>query len=145
MEYAMSPSSIASFTPVTVTVLATFQFAGVKITLAGETVPSVVSLELSPIVTGAVGLLLRTIVNVAVRLAGEHHAEVGRASRLGGNQAARRRHVDAGGVVIGVRHRHVARIEAVVRKIAARGPGDDRVTDVAVGDRVIDAGDGHRL
>src|SRR5205823_2673928 len=66
MLYAMLPSSTASFTPVTVTVFATFQFAGVKITLAGETVPSLASLELSAMVTGAVGWLLRTIVNVAV-------------------------------------------------------------------------------
>ena len=45
----------ASSTPVTVTVCATFQFAVVNVRLAGETVPSVVSLELSPIVTSAVG------------------------------------------------------------------------------------------
>ena len=53
-------------TPVTVTVCATFQFAVVKVRLAGRTVPSVVSLELSAIVTLAVGCVLSTTVNVAV-------------------------------------------------------------------------------
>ena len=53
-------------TPVTVTVCATFQFAVVKVRLAGLTVPSVVSLELSAIVTSAVGWVLSTTVNVAV-------------------------------------------------------------------------------
>ena len=37
-----------------------------KVTLAGLTVPSVASLELTPIVTSAVGCEFRTIVNVAV-------------------------------------------------------------------------------
>ena len=50
----------------TVTVCGRFQFALVKVRLAGLTVPSVVSLELRPIVTSAVGCVLSTTVNVAV-------------------------------------------------------------------------------
>ena len=42
--YATSPSSRVSLTPVMVTVWATFQFAVVKVRLAGRTVPSVASL-----------------------------------------------------------------------------------------------------
>ena len=53
-------------TPVTVTVCGTFQFAVVKVRLAGLTVPSVVSLELSPMVTSAVGWVFSTTVKVAV-------------------------------------------------------------------------------
>ena len=53
-------------TPVTVTVCGTFQFALVKVRLAGLTVPSVVSLELRPIVTSAVGCVFSTTVKVAV-------------------------------------------------------------------------------
>jgi hypothetical protein len=49
---------------VTVTVCATFQFAAVNTTLAGETVPSVVSVEESGIVTLAVGCEVRTRVKV---------------------------------------------------------------------------------
>ena len=41
--------------PVTVTVCGTFQLAGVKVRLEVETVPSVVSLELTATVTSAVG------------------------------------------------------------------------------------------
>jgi hypothetical protein len=62
----MLPSTPASLTPVTVAVCGTFQFALVKVTLAGLTVPSVVSLELKPMVTSAVGWVLSTTVNVAV-------------------------------------------------------------------------------
>ena len=47
----MSPSSRVSSTPVTVTVCGTFQFAAVKVSEAGATVPSVTSLELMPTVT----------------------------------------------------------------------------------------------
>ena len=43
-----------------------FQFAVVKVTLAGLTVPSTVLLELRPIVTSAVGCDVRTTVKVAV-------------------------------------------------------------------------------
>src|SRR5262245_39236730 len=62
----MSLASTKSFTPVTVTVWAVFQFAAVKLTDTGDTVPSAV-LELDrPIVTSAVGWLVSTTVNVAV-------------------------------------------------------------------------------
>ena len=63
---ATSPSSRASSTPVTVTVCATFQFAGVNVRLAGADRALVVSLELSAIVTSAVGCDVSTTVNVAV-------------------------------------------------------------------------------
>ena len=62
----MSPSSRLSSTPVTVTVCAVFQFAAVNVSDAGLTVPSVVSFELSPIVTSAVGCASSTTVKVAV-------------------------------------------------------------------------------
>ena len=65
MLYATAPSFSASLTPVTVTACGTFQFAGVNVRLAGRTVPSVASLELSPMVTSAVGWLFRTMVKVA--------------------------------------------------------------------------------
>src|SRR5258706_360530 len=61
----MLPSTIGSSTPVTVTVCATFQLAVVNVSEAGATVPSVRSLDDSPIVTFAVGWLFRTTVNVA--------------------------------------------------------------------------------
>jgi len=64
--YVTSPSTTPSFTPVTDTVCGVFQFAVVNVTLAGETVPSLVSLDVKPIVTSAVGWLVRTIVNVSV-------------------------------------------------------------------------------
>ena len=50
----------------TVTVRGVFQFAAVNVTLARLTVPSDVLLELSPMVTSAVGCELSTIVKVAV-------------------------------------------------------------------------------
>ena len=62
----MSPSSRSSLTPVTVTVCGIFQLAVVKVTLDTLIVPSVVSLELSPMVTSAVGCELSTTANVAV-------------------------------------------------------------------------------
>ena len=62
----MLPSATASLTPVTVTVCGVFQFASVKVRLAGLTVPSVVLFELTPIVTFAVGCEFRTTLNVAV-------------------------------------------------------------------------------
>ena len=63
----MSPSSWKSLTPVTVTVCGVFQFALVKVRLAGlDRRPRAVLLELSPIVTSAVGCEFRTTVNVAV-------------------------------------------------------------------------------
>ena len=60
------PSTTASFTPVTVTVWSTFQFTLVKTRLVGVTVPSVVLLELSAIVTSAVGWDVSTTVKVVV-------------------------------------------------------------------------------
>src|SRR5882672_4550277 len=60
------PSETASSTPATVTICAMFQIALVKVSNAGETVPSVRSSELSAIVTFATGWLVRTTVNVAV-------------------------------------------------------------------------------
>ena len=55
-----------SSTPVTVTVCAVLQLPGVKVREAGATVPSVRSLEESPIVTFAVGWVSSTTVKVAV-------------------------------------------------------------------------------
>jgi len=65
MVYATLPSAWASFRPATVTVWAVLQLAVVNVRLAGDTAPSVVSLELSPIVTLAVGWLVSLTVNVA--------------------------------------------------------------------------------
>src|SRR2546422_1063295 len=61
----MLPSWTRSSTPVTVTVCATFQFAVVKVSDAGATVPSVRSELVNPTVTFAVGWLVRTTVNAA--------------------------------------------------------------------------------
>ena len=55
MLYPTFPSSTESFTPVTVTVWAVFQLAAVKTSEAVLTDPSVVSLELTGMVTFAVG------------------------------------------------------------------------------------------
>ena len=66
IEYAMSPSSTASSTPVTVTTRARFQFAAVKVSDETDTVPSVPSAEAIEIVTSAVGWLVSTTLNVAV-------------------------------------------------------------------------------
>ncbi len=66
MLKATSPSSRRSSTPVTVTVCAEFQFALVKVSDAGRTVPSVVSFDERPIVTSAVGCASSTTVKVAV-------------------------------------------------------------------------------
>ena len=60
----MSPSSTTSLTPWTVTVCGVFQFALVNVRLTGLTVPSLVSLELSPITTLAVGCDVSTTVKV---------------------------------------------------------------------------------
>ena len=62
----MSPSSKASFTPVTTTVCGVSQFAAVNVSCAAEIVPSVRSELDSPIETSAVGAALRTIEKVAV-------------------------------------------------------------------------------
>lgn len=66
MVYATKPSASASSTPVTVTVCATFQFTLVKVSEAGETVPSVVSLEASGTVTSPCGWRPSFTVKVAV-------------------------------------------------------------------------------
>jgi hypothetical protein len=63
--YAIGPSVTVSFTPVTVAVCATFQFAAVKVKLAGATVPSPVFELARGIVTLAVGWLVSFTVNVA--------------------------------------------------------------------------------
>ena len=52
----MSPSLNTSSTPVTVTVCAVFQFALVKVSEAGDIVPSDVSEDERPTVTSAVGI-----------------------------------------------------------------------------------------
>ena len=65
-EKATLPSMKPSSTPVTVTVWATFQLAGVKVRLEVDRVPSVVSELLSPIVTLAVGAASSTTPNWAV-------------------------------------------------------------------------------
>src|SRR5262245_58667803 len=62
----MLPSSRLSFKPVTVTVCAASQLAAVNVSDDGETVPSVVSFELTPTVTSAVGCAVSTTLNVAV-------------------------------------------------------------------------------
>ncbi|MFM9964943.1 MAG: hypothetical protein ACKV2Q_27395 [Planctomycetaceae bacterium] len=54
-----------SSTPLIVTVCARFQLLGENVRLAGETVPSVVSLDISPITTSAVGTLSSTTEKVA--------------------------------------------------------------------------------
>ena len=71
------PSAIASSTPVTVTVCAAFQFAVVNVNDVGDTVPSPVSLDDTPIVTSAVGWRLGRAVS-----GGCARASVG--GRLGG-------------------------------------------------------------
>src|SRR5258706_542586 len=55
-----------SSTPVTVIVCGAFQLSGVKVTLAGLTIPSLVLLLDSPTTTLAVGGRLSTMVNVAI-------------------------------------------------------------------------------
>ena len=74
-----------------------FQFAVVNVRLAGPTVPSVVSLELSAIVTSAVGCVFSTTVNVAVP-----PASVVVRPAVGVT-------VIPATVVVGVAHRHVGR------------------------------------
>ena len=64
-----------SSTPVTVTVCAVFQLAGVKVSDAGATVPSVVSLLESAIVTLAVGWLVSTAVKLRDYAQAKRHIE----------------------------------------------------------------------
>ena len=68
MVYAILPSTtgMASLTPVTVTGRGVLQLEVLNVTLAGETVPSRVSLLLRLITTLAVGRVLSTMVKVAV-------------------------------------------------------------------------------
>src|SRR5439155_20401411 len=55
-------------------------------------------------------------------------------------------HDNAGSVVVLVGGRNIGGIDAVVRRVgAARRAGDDRVRLIAVVDKIIDAGGGHRL
>ena len=63
---ACVPSITASSTPVTVTTCALFQLPGPKVSIAGETTPSAVSLLLRPIVTVAAGCDPRATVNVTL-------------------------------------------------------------------------------
>src|SRR5262245_60730465 len=62
----MSPSSTASFTPVTVMVWGVFQLLDLNVSGVGDTVPSVRSELDKLIVTFAVGWLVSTTLNVAV-------------------------------------------------------------------------------
>jgi hypothetical protein len=62
----MSPSSMASSTPVMVTVCAALQLEIAKINSVGLTVPSLLSLLVSVTVTALVGSEVSTTVKVAV-------------------------------------------------------------------------------
>ena len=66
MVYAILPSSTLSLPPVTVTVCVVLQLAVLKVTLAGDTLPSLVSLLLRLIRTLAAGWVLSLMVKVAV-------------------------------------------------------------------------------
>ena len=65
MLYATVPSSIESCTPVSVTVCAVCALTEVNVRLEGDTVPSPVSLEDSPIVTSEIGSVFSFTVNDA--------------------------------------------------------------------------------
>ena len=131
----MLPSSRASSTPVTVTVCAMFQLAAVKVSVAGATVPSPVSLEVSG--DG----------HVRGRLGGEHHRE-------GGGAAPASVVVSP---VVGVTVMPAASLSVLVTLtsagvdpgvvgVAAGGRGgDDRVARCCRRRGVVDAGDRHRL
>ena len=84
----MLPSSRLSSTPVTVTVCGVLQFADVNVSEAGLTVPSVVSLELTAMVTSAVGWLSSTTVKVAVPPASVVVNAVAGVTDGGGNTAS---------------------------------------------------------
>src|SRR5205814_921813 len=67
------------------------------------------------------------------------------AARLGGRQAGGWADGNAGGVVVGVRERHVRRIHSAVVPVGAGGrAGDDAVRNVAVVDKIIHACHGNR-
>ncbi len=65
MVYDWLPSSTKSSTPVIVTVWFVLQFDGVKVRVEGETAPSAGLLEVSAMVTLAVGFEFSLTVNVA--------------------------------------------------------------------------------
>ena len=64
--YGCAPSATLSSAPVTVTMCGAFQFALVKVKLAGLTVPSAVLLLCTGMTTSAVGWELRAMVKVAL-------------------------------------------------------------------------------
>ena len=117
-----------------------FQFAPVNFTtpanptLSGLTVPSVGSLELSAMVTSAVGWLVRTIVKVAVPPASVVvRPEVGVTVMPAASLS----------VLVTATS---ARVDPVVDQIGAvRRGGDDRVGDVAVVQDIVGAGHGDGL
>ena len=63
--YGCGPSTMKSSTPVTVTVCAAFQFAGVNVRLDTDATPSAALLEDRPMVTLAVGWLVSRTEKVA--------------------------------------------------------------------------------
>src|SRR5262245_20570189 len=63
MRYTCGPSAIESSRPVTVTVCGMNQSVGVNVRLVGNGVPSPGSLDVTAIVTGAVGAEIKTTVN----------------------------------------------------------------------------------
>jgi hypothetical protein len=67
-EYGTWPSTTKPSTLAMVTVWGTYQLPGVKVRVAVETVPSVVSLELTGMVTAAAGLVVSTTRNAAPEL-----------------------------------------------------------------------------
>src|SRR5204863_655687 len=84
--------------------------------------------------------------HIGGRLRREYYGERGRPAGLGRRQACHRRHRDPDGVVVRVGDRDIARINAVVGDVGAgRGRRDDGVGDLAVVQRVVDAGYGRRL
>ena len=130
----MSPSSRASLTPVTVTVCATFQLTVVKVRLDGLTVPSVVSSELRPIVTSAVGCVRSLTAKVVVPPAfGRDPPWIGVTMMPAVSPSALVTATSMGSTPV------VGGVGAGRRRV------DDVVGDVAVVDGVVDAGDGDGL
>ena len=107
----MFPSTSVSSTPVTVTVCGVVPFVAVKVRLAGETVPSVVSLLLSGIVT------------LAAREAVQRHCKRGRTARLSSHQPTCRGHRNTGRdcIVVVVGHAYVGGIHSIVVGIRTGG------------------------
>ena len=106
------PSASVSSTPVTVTVCGAFQLSGVKVSAAGATVPSVVSLLDRPMVTLDVGRELSTSRKLAVPPASVVVGGLGR------------RHGHAGGLVVGVGQRHLHQRQRRVLGVSAGGRPD---------------------